>query len=483
MQKIEIRGATAHNLKQIDVAIERNAITVVSGVSGAGKSTLVLNVILREAQRRFLQTISLHTRKFFQVFTQPEVKTITGLSPALVLSQSASPPAATATVGKATGISELWRILFASIGEKKCPHHGIATTGQTPTAIKNDFLTHYLDETLILAASVNANDIEKQKKYLRAIVADSMHDLAELPQCHGGDNISLVIDIVKIKPSAEGRLKRSINQSILIGNGHGQLFRQHGGKLKLVSYFSTLDSCPVCGFSWPQLDVRHFAENSLGACSVCQGKGCHTCMDMGLKPDLQAITIAGKSLATINCMTLDKLKNLVLNLIRTKKFTGHAHTVLHRIRNELLNLQEIGLDYLTLMRRLITLSRGEQQKIRIATLISESLNGVIYILDEPSQGLASSEVEKLWQKFVFLKERGNTVILIDHHRVILEKADRIIDLGPGGGTNGGKVVAVFNASACERFKARSMTARFLCSDATPAASNDKPQHFFSLIAP
>lgn len=499
MPDIVITGASEHNLRHIDVRIARHAITVVSGVSGAGKSTLVLKVILREAQRRFFNTMSLHERKLLQGFTRPAVKAISGLSPALVLPQNFTIPPNAASVGRVTGINELWCVLFAALGEKKCPRHNIPTTAHTHTSIRDELLTAPAGTNLVLAAPliVKKNYTVKdwrtlRQKYLRIIIDDKLYALdnhESLPAVTSNNSISAVIDVIRLRSGCEARLARSIEQALLSGNGRCLAAHYEQRQLQHAQHFSTTASCSECNFTWPLLEAQHFATH----CNACRGKGsigaqpCAACYGTGLPADLHAITLVEHSLPQIKNMTIDDLQAVVRQLFTTPKLAKHLRVVLQRLRGELLQLQELGLDYLTLATRLHNLSSGELQKIRIATLINESLNGVIYIFDEPSQGLASTEVEQLWQKFVRLKKNGNTVIIVDHSRVILEKADYIIDLGRGGGEQGGEVLASFAFSECERFRSVSPTAEFLCRPLPLARSaapkKIKPQEFLEILLP
>ena len=499
MPDIVIKGAAENNLRHIDVSLPRQSITVVSGVSGAGKSTLVLNVILREAQRRFFNTMSMHERKLLQDFTRPAVKKISGLSPALILPQAAPTPPSATTVGGATGINELWRILFAALGEKKCPQHNLPTVAHTPTSIKDTLLTNYPDANMVIVAPVPAQKRHTPKDWrilqqtsLRVIIDTKLYaldDITTLPEVTANNNVSAVIDVIRLRTGCETRLARSIEQALHIGNGHCSSWHYSQRQLQHEQQFALQASCPRCDFVWPTLEAKHFAPN----CKPCRGKGsineqpCEACDGTGLPKDMHAITVANYSLPQLSHMTLDALQAVVRKLLTTPRLAKHLQTVLQQLRSELLQLQELGLDYLTLATRLRNLSSGEWQKMRIATLINESLSGVIYIFDEPSQGLATTEVEQLWQKFVQLKKNGNTVIIVDHSRVILEKADHIIDLGRGGGQQGGEVLACFNFNNCARFRTLSPTAEFLSQPAVIASASKKDnttsQDFLEIVQP
>ena len=437
---IEIRGATEHNLKNIDVDIPRQAITVISGVSGAGKSTLVFEIIFKEAQRRYLNTMSLYTRKLLQQFATPKVTSIYGLSPALSLTSEENEKT---TIGQITGLDELWRILLVAIGQRNCPEHGLPTDGQSPTTIVDKLINDYSGRTVIVAAPLVGDSITLDKlraKYLRIINGAKLYHLDELKNLPVGDT-SVVIDVLKVRTRT--RLLRTVEQCLALGNGYGQLLMDRKDLTK-INYFSSVASCPVCGFSWLGLDTQS------------------PLIDQYPK----AINLAGKSLTDIRQMPIDAL----YNFLTTIEVPRHLQRVKQTIRSTLLRLQEVSLDYLTLSRTLPSLATGERQKIRIVSLINEDLNGVIYLFDEPSQGLASEELTCLWQLFVTLKKRGNTIIIIDHQRLFFERADWIIELGPAAGVAGGQVLAKFAPATCAEHN-------------TPIALliSDSPSKFFKKV--
>ena len=447
MTDIEIFAAAENNLKEIDLTISRNKITAITGVSGAGKSSLVLDVILCESQRRFCQTMSLNLRKYMQDLRKPRVRAINNLSPALVLKQAPPPFAANATVGSITLIDELWRVLFASIGERKCPHHLLPTRAQSNKEAQAHLLAKYSGDTLIVAAPLrntsNHDWNTLKRKYLRVIIDNALYYLDEtLP---AGKVCDVVVDVIKVKENTSKRLARSIEQSQLISDGYCKIYR-YQPEIKLLQYCANKHSCPICSFTWQQLDSNDFARNARGSCPACakaDSSNCKVCAGTGLRKELGAITIAGYSFLQIEEMKIPALKQLVSKIRKTMSLSKELTSICLRLQQELTQLAEVGLAQLAPNRRLHTLSSGQQQRIRIATLISEEMSGVIYIFDEPSQGLATADFAKLWQKFVSLKERNNTVIVVDHHPLLLQKADWVIELGPRGGKHGGRVQAKF----------------------------------------
>lgn len=506
MELIEVKGASEHNLKGIDVSIERGKITVVTGVSGSGKSSLAFDTILAEAQRRFLHTLSHYSRQFLELQSRPSVRSVTGLSPAIALAQNETMPSRRATVGTLSDLSELLAIMYARFGDQFCPKHNQPTTALSADDIAGHIETQFAGKTVALCAPVaNAKKgtYKKQltdltgKGFTRFFIDGKTVILAAVPELAKDEKhtIKAVIDYIKIRAGNEVRLARSIATAIAEGEGFLEVFVADAqGQVVLDSgqSFSKKGACADCGFSWPQLDSRHFSVNSLGACRICRGTGgvpdddiedgdegkdektgeddlsglirnyCTTCSGTGLAAELSAIKIFAKSLPECLLMSVSDLQHWMTELEATRYGKNPAFKrVFVEAVAALSRIEGVGLGYLALARRVRTLSGGEAQRLRLAGILSGQLRGVLYVLDEPSQGLHPTEIDRIVEVLKQLRDRGNTILIVDHDEGLMRQADWIIDLGPGGGTRGGRILARFHPSQAAAFSAQSETAAFL----------------------
>lgn len=512
---IQVRGAHEHNLKNFDVDIERGKITVITGVSGSGKSSLAFDTVLAEAHRRFFYTLSHYSRQFLDLGTRPQVRQVHGLSPAIGLAQNETQPSRRATVGTLSDISELIGVLMARFGQQNCPKHHVSTAAQSIEDMAARLMTEADQETVMIGAVVAkakkghfANQLTKftQKGYNKALIDGKVVSLEPIPKLVKEEkhSITVIIDILKIKAGAEKRLERSLKSALELGEGFGEycLCNAQGvPQAKECHTLSTEQGCPSCGFSWPKLDARYFSSNSLGRCPTCQGYGelgiasdeddeideeqygetCPSCQGSGLRDDIRAITFYGQSAVDLQNLTLRQLLEFMNKLPAT---LWQKNPAIQRVREEIISntqrLLRVGLDYLTLARRVRTLSSGEAQRLRLAGVLGEKLRGVLYVLDEPSQGLHPSELDQVWEVLEELKNLGNTLIIVDHDADIIRRADRVIDLGPGGGHEGGYVVATFDPAAAKKFESQSLTAQELLQrHSVQLKSVD--QHFPSFI--
>ncbi len=500
---IEIRGAFEHNLQGVDVSIERGAMTVVTGVSGSGKSSLAFDTVLAEAQRRFFYTLSHYSRQFLDLAARPNVQKLTGLSPAIALAQNETLPSRRATVGTLTDISELLGVLFARFGEQRCPTHDLPTEALSAEQVVDNLLSQREGETLALCAPVAEakKGVFKaplsafaERGFLRAFIDGKVESLSPVPALGREEKhtIKLVIDAVKVKAAARARLVRSVETALAEGQGFGEFYpcdAQWNLDLKKGGSFSSKGGCPSCGFSWPRLDSRHFSANSLGRCEHCDGMGfdaagladeteaeddlgvreriglneaCVACRGTGLDPRLEAIRVAGQSPQSLHSLPVAELAVFLTELAEGPL---GANAALSRVASEAgraaRRIAAIGLGYLTSSRRVRGLSGGEAQRLKLAGILAENLRGVLYVLDEPSQGLHPTEIETLTRALHRLRDAGNTVLIVDHDEALMRHADWIIDLGPGGGARGGKLMAKFRPAEAERFARQSATAAHL----------------------
>jgi excinuclease ABC subunit A len=516
---IDVVGAAEHNLKNIDVQFERRAITVVTGVSGSGKSSLVFDTVLAEAQRRFFYTLSHYSRQFLDLGFRPKVRRVRGLSPAISLAQNETEPSRRASVGSLTDISELIGVLYARFGVQHCPHHKLQTQARTVADIVAQILAKSDGDTLNILAQVAVQKKGIFRKelaratqlgYTKAFVDGKLIALAGAPDLAKDQkhSIYVVIDVVKIKADAVARLQRAITSALELGEGFGGSVsaQQTTVTAEQVETFSTFGGCPTCGFTWPKLDARYFNPNSLGRCEVCAGYGllhadpeseeeednfvpdvsfatrCEECDGSGVAASHGAILLRELSIQTLLNLPIHEIAAVLA--ARINRAEPSADRLFTEVASKLQRIVAIGLGYLSLSRRVWTLSPGEAQRLRLASLMTESLTGVLYILDEPSQGLHPTELDALWRQLTELRDAGNTLILVDHDERLMHRADWIIDLGPSGGQRGGQLMAKFRPADAAKHRAESVTAELLCRRKSTQVEREKrkaPQQFLQIV--
>lgn len=498
---IKVRGACEHNLKNIDVDIKRGAITVVTGVSGSGKSSLAFDTVLAESQRRFFYTLSHYSRQFLDLGTRPIVKTVTGLSPAIALAQNETRPSRRATLGSLTDVSELLAVMFARFGDQLCPKHKRPTSAMT----KDEIVRHIISAAngrsialLVPVAESKKGIFRKElvaysaKGYTKAWIDGEVLELDPTPELAREEKhtIKVLVDLLKVKSESPERLTRSVQAVLDHSGGYGEwVFVESKGGWDVAGkhVFSINAGCPECGFSWPRLDSRYFNANSLGRCEECDGYGvqgvdedladveddhdgvaltekpCETCFGTGVQRDATAILVAGKTIHELLGLSVEKLHDILND---PKEFvTLRSNPAFQRVHGEVVSslarLVEMKLGYLALARRVRSLSGGESQRVKLSGILSENLRGILYVLDEPSQGLHHSELSAMIGHLKSLRDQGNTIIVVDHDEDIMKSADWIIDLGPTGGLDGGHLMATFSPSDAKKWAAVSKTADWL----------------------
>lgn len=491
---IVVKGAREHNLKNVDCVIERGKITVVTGVSGSGKSSLAFDTILAESQRRFFHTLSQYSRQFLDIASRPVVKSIAGLSPAIALAQRETMPSRKASVGTLTDISELLGVAYANFATKLCPRHLEPTSSRSAQEICDRIIQDSQGKTVALCVSV-AHDKKgvfraqltrfRDKQFTRAYVDGAVRSIEVIPDLAREEKhfVKVIIDQIKIKDTSGERLRRSVETCLQEGENFGEYYTvQSDGNFSIKDrqVFSTQSGCPVCGFSWPKLDTRYFSANSLGKCTVCEGYGsviqeieaedpsddeeywqeeaCTDCRGTGIEKDVRAIKLGDFAIQDLLLMPLLDLRSFLTSY----PSTSPAYL---RVRDEVVSkinaMDQIGIGYLNLARRVRSLSGGEQQRLKLAGILAENLRGVMYVLDEPSQGLHPKEIHLLWENLRKLRDDGNTIIVVDHDEELMRRADWIVDLGPGGGAEGGNILARFRPKDAKAFQSISKTAAAL----------------------
>ena len=468
MKSIIIRGARTHNLKNIDVTIVRDTLTVITGLSGSGKSSLAFDTLYAEGQRRYVESLSAYARQFLAVMEKPDVDVIEGLSPAISIEQKATSHNPRSTVGTITEIYDYLRLLFARVGEPHCPAHKISLQAKTVSQMVDEVLTLPLDSKIMILAPVLRQrkgehvDLLQQLRargYVRARIDGELVELDQVQalSLRAKHTLEVVIDRIKVRSELSLRLSESFENALQLADG--LVIVASMDNVFTERLFSAKYACTSCGYSLEALEPSLFSFNSpLGACSECDGLGfsrticavdaniwtdkpCPSCLGTRLCAAARCVSVANKSLPEIVAYPIEQAYAFFKSLI----LPGHRGEIAAKINQELIArlgfLVNVGLNYLSLARSAETLSGGEAQRIRLASQIGSGLVGVMYILDEPSIGLHQRDNERLLQTLFHLRDLGNTVIVVEHDEEAIRRADYILDIGPGAGVHGGEIVA------------------------------------------
>lgn len=462
---ISIRGARQHNLQNLDVELPTGKLVVFSGPSGSGKSSLAFDTLFAESRRRFLDCLSARARQGMNQPDKPEVDSITGLPPALSLEQSARQQHPRALLGSITEILDYLRILYAAAGRPHDPQTGKELVRQSPDQIANA-LTALPEQTrLVLTApaesllaqdpSATLGDFQRQG-FLRIYWNGEVRDIEELgtPEAPAED-AALVIDrIIMRGDSTASRLADSLQTALRINPDEVRAVITRPGEEPAVQAFHTRYRNPETGYLLPQLTPRHFSFNSpLGACPACQGTGlnkqengpCPECQGQRLSPLALAVTMQtperAYNLAELTALPLEDMAREIKRLEMPASLAPALDPLMEEINKRTHFLNELGLSYLSLDRQANTLSGGELQRARLASQLGGGLSGVLYILDEPTTGLHPSDTDRLLRALQTLRNLGNTVLAVEHDEQILRAADHLVDMGPGSGANGGRILA------------------------------------------
>ena len=594
MDKISIRGARTHNLRNLSLTIPRNKLVVITGRSGSGKSSLAFDTLYAEGQRRYVESLSSYARQFLSLMDKPDVDSIEGLSPAISIEQKAASHNPRSTVGTVTEIHDYLRLMWARIGLAKCPEHGTVLKAQTVSQMVDAVLQMPEGSKIMILSPIVRGRKGEYKQlfsdlvkdgFIRARIDGEVCDLSDPPDLalREKHNIDLIVDRIKVRQDLKQRLADSFETALKYSEGLAVACPMDEHKKEDEILFSSHYSCPICGYSIPELEPRDFSfNNPHGSCPKCEGLGvmmildedkivpdknksvfegaisgwdrqnpfffrqleavasyfdidlrkpykdltdkerkyllygtgktaipmeivysggkksrssvepfegvipnferrlheteseyvryyisklmrplpCPECHGTRLKKEYCNVFVNGKSLPEINDYSIKECYNFFDNLKLSEQETSIAARILKEIKNRLGFLINVGLGYLTLSRSAETLSGGESQRIRLASQIGAGLTGVMYVLDEPSIGLHQRDNSKLLMTLKNLRNIGNTVIVVEHDEDTMRVADHIIDIGPGAGINGGKVVAEGSVEDIENTKG-SLTGDYL----------------------
>ncbi len=484
---IQVLGAREHNLKNINVFIPRNKITLITGLSGSGKSTLAFDTLYAEGQRRYLESLSVYVRYFIDQMKRPQVDFIYGLSPSIAIDQKTISFNPRSTVGTLTEIYDFVRLLYARAGESFCPLHKKLLKSQTAEEITAEIAKSPKTEPLYILSPIArgkkgefSKEIEQclSMGWDRARIDGQWRDLGQVHKLEKRKDhyIEVLVDIVTWDRGYLEKITSAVEGALNLSHSFVQAESPKGQK-KLYSLHL---SCPQCDFSFPDMEPKLFSFNSpKGACASCNGTGrsidrediyyrhkekvgelCPQCQggrlnELALQVKIQDLNI--NQLSAMNIVQLEKF-------IKALKFSGTRKQIVEKIKKPILErlsfLHELSLDYLSLNRSLSTLSGGEAQRVRLASQMASPVVGALYVLDEPSIGLHAKDHHRLLKAVQKIRDRGNTVIIVEHDEESICQADKVIDLGPGAGENGGFLLAEGTVSEIKKNK-KSLTGAYL----------------------
>jgi len=574
IDKLIVRGAREHNLKDVSIELPREALIVFTGLSGSGKSSLAFDTIFAEGQRRYVESLSAYARQFLGQMDKPDVDFIEGLSPAVSIDQKSTNRNPRSTVGTITEVYDYLRLLFARAGRPHCPKCTKAVSRQSPQQIVDQILTMpSTTKFQVLAPVIRERKGEfvdlfaelVTQGYSRARVDGETISLSEPPKLKKQEKhtIEVVVDRLSAKAESKSRLTDSIETALRLASGIVLLdFVDAKGSEKERTYSEHL-ACHDCNLSFEELEPRSFSFNSpFGACPECSGIGtklevdeelvipddsisinegaiapwssghtseyflrllealadevkfsldnpwkklsvkakeailngfeyevhvkyknrygrvrnyssgfegvipfihrkhdetesdysrekyqsymreipCNVCSGARLKPEVLAVTVGDKNISEICELSIADCAEFLKSISLNAREAQIAERVMKEVNARLGFLLDVGLDYLSLARPAATLSGGEAQRIRLATQIGSGLVGVLYVLDEPSIGLHQRDNRRLIETLTRLRDLGNTLIVVEHDEETIRTADWIVDIGPGAGEHGGKVV-------------------------------------------
>jgi excinuclease ABC subunit A len=571
LEKIRIRGARTHNLKNINLELPREKLVVITGLSGSGKSSLAFDTLYAEGQRRYVESLSAYARQFLELMDKPDVDLIEGLSPAIAIEQKAASHNPRSTVGTVTEIHDYLRLLYARVGTPYCPEHGLALEAQSVTQMVDQVLALPEDTKLLILAPVVAGrkgeqaelfDELRAQGFTRVRVDGKVHELDHAPRLakNAKHTVEVVVDRLRARADAKQRLAESFETALRHAEGKAIVSDLDNKKETL---FSSKFSCPKCDFALAELEPRLFSfNNPMGACPRCDGLGaveffdprrvvahpnlslaggaikgwdrrnhfyysmltslarhygfdaeapwemladetqhlilhgsgkekiafhylgergrnqsrehafegvlpnlerryretdsavvreelaklrntqtCMECSGTRLRREARHVKVAERTIYEVSSFPLRK----TFEFFKTLNLAGAKQQIAERIVREIANrlefLVNVGLDYLALDRAAGSLSGGEAQRIRLASQIGSGLTGVMYVLDEPSIGLHQRDNARLIDTLKHLRDLGNSVIVVEHDEEAIRAADYVVDMGPGAGHAGGRVVA------------------------------------------
>ncbi|MDR2337762.1 MAG: excinuclease ABC subunit UvrA [Deltaproteobacteria bacterium] len=470
-QAITIYNAKQNNLKNLTVKIPLNSYTIITGVSGSGKSSLAFDILFAEGQRRYIDCLSPYARHFLTKIKPAEVENIEALPPTIAVSQkTTSVTQKNSTVATVSEIYQYLRLLYAKVGVQYCPEHQQPVISYSVEQIVEEVLQK-TGRIFVFAPVIvgrKGSFVELFERALKAEITQAKIDdefvtLSEDLKLNKNQRHWISLQIAEINGAKFNAdlLADAIKQALALTGGTVEV--TYNKRTNPTYTYSTQRVCPSCKRGFRALDPQDFSfQGASSACEKCSGAGiiqknktiitCPECNGARLKELGRSVFIAGKSIFALTQMTAPKLRNFLHSL----KFQGSQDVVAQPILKELLGLLnimcEIGLDYIELCRPSLSISGGEAQRLRLARALGSPLTGVCYVLDEPSIGLHPRDNQLIIKIIRALRDRGNTVVVVEHDPDFIQAADYLIDLGPGGGATGGAIVAQGNFSEFMKYE-------------------------------
>lgn len=523
-ESIRIVNAKEHNLKNLSVDIPRGKFNVITGVSGSGKSTLAFDILFNEGQRRYLESLNAYARSIVQPAGRPEVDAVYGIPPTVAIEQRLSRGGRKSTVGTTTEIWHFLRLLYVKLGTQHCTHDDAKVQPQTQDSMVAQIMRQYKGQHIGLLAPLVVNrkgvytelaDWARPRGHTHLRVDGQFLPTTGFPRIDRFKEHTLELPVADIHVSAqtEALLRQQVTKALEMGKGvlhvlapldglrNAMLTGTSTAHIGQVQVFSTLRACPVCATSYAELDPRLFSYNSKhGWCPDCVGTGvslnkeqrrllddsvlnddhskgrehtfaepeledvahdhCPTCAGTRLNATARAVRFAGVAITDIARMSVSDVHAWVRGLKLIGRDAEIARDLIAEIYSRLQFLQQVGLGYLTLDRGAPTLSGGEAQRIRLAAQLGSNLQGVCYVLDEPTIGLHARDNQMLLGALQTLSDKGNTLVVVEHDEDTIRRAEHIIDIGPGAGRRGGRLIAQGDVGELTR-AGESQTGRYL----------------------
>jgi len=473
---ISIEGARVHNLKSIDVSLPRGKRTVISGVSGSGKSSLAFDIVFAEGQRRFLDCLSAYARQYITQLGRPDADRIDGIPPTVAIEQRTTRGGSRSNVANVTEIEPFLRLLYARLGEVRA--EGVAGRLTAKALAEHLELVDGARPVIVTAPVVQKRQGLHKKVFARAtalgmrVFVDGKERASSPPprlRQRKHHDIDFIVGEARARDPKQ--VEKLVVRAAELGEGQVKVYRPDGGAARL---FEVKDPGAR---RRTILDPRYFSpRTALGQCPSCTGAGendegvvCRECEGTGLGPVGRSIELGGASIPELLRMTAPELVTFLDGLVLDGRGQAISEGPIKAIRERASFLDEVGLGYLTLERRVPTLSGGEAQRIRLAAQLGAHLSGVLYVLDEPTIGLHPTDTEVLLQTLDTLQQRGNGIIMVEHDEATLRTADVLVDVGPGAGVEGGEILAAGPLDAVLA-SPRSVTGRCLREPRPPVRS-------------